>query len=77
MGKNSSLLFNSVAPIYGLFYEMQKSRYGTVIDRFSEELGLTSYDTVLDVDCGTGSLGSFLNEKSLVVTGMDPPISKN
>jgi len=72
MGKNSSLLFNSIAPIYGLFYKMQKSRYRTVIDRCSEELDLASFNTVLDVGCGTGALCSVLNEKGLVVTGIDP-----
>lgn len=72
MSKNSSLLFNSIAPVYGLFYEMQKSRYGEVIDRVSNELDLTLYDTVLDVGCGTGALCSVLNEKGLVVTGIDP-----
>ena len=72
MGKNSSLLFNSIAPIYGLFYNMQKSRYGTVIDRVSEALDLTLYDTVLDVGCGTGAMCSVLNEKGLTVIGIDP-----
>lgn len=72
MSKNSMLLFNSIAPVYGLFYEMQKSRYGEVIDRVSDELDLTLYDTVLDVGCGTGALCSVLNEKGLLVTGIDP-----
>jgi len=72
LGKNSSLLFNSIAPIYGLFYNMQKSRYRAVIDRVSESLGLASYATVLDVGCGTGALCSVLNEKGFVVTGIDP-----
>ena len=72
MGKNSNNLFNSIAPIYGLFYDMQKSRYWTVIDKASNELDLTAYDTVLDVGCGTGALCSILHEKGLVVTGIDP-----
>lgn len=72
MSKNSSLLFNLIAPIYGLFYDMQKSRYATVIDSVSEVLDLTSYDTVLDVGCGTGALCSVLKEKGLAVTGIDP-----
>ncbi|WP_373484070.1 class I SAM-dependent methyltransferase [Acetobacterium sp.] len=72
MSKNSSLLFNLIAPIYGLFYDMQKSRYGTVIDNVSDVLDLTLYDTVLDVGCGTGALCSVLKEKGLAVTGIDP-----
>jgi ubiquinone/menaquinone biosynthesis C-methylase UbiE len=72
MGKNSSFLFNSIAPIYGLFYKMQKKRYRTVIDKVSKELDLTKYDTVLDVGCGTGALCSILHEKGLTVTGIDP-----
>jgi ubiquinone/menaquinone biosynthesis C-methylase UbiE len=51
---------------------MQKRHYGTVINRVSKELDLTSYDTVLDVGCGTGALCSVLNEKGLAVTGIDP-----
>lgn len=72
MSKNSSLLFNLIAPIYGLFYDRQKSRYATVIDSVSEVLDLTSYDTVLDIGCGTGALCSVLKEKGLAVTGIDP-----
>lgn len=72
MGKNSSLLFNSIAPIYGLFYNMQKSRYRAVFDSVSESLGLTSYANVLDVGCGTGALCSVLHEKGFEVTGIDP-----
>lgn len=51
---------------------MQKNRYGEVIDRVSNELDLTLYDTVLDVGCGTGALCSVLKEKGLLVTGIDP-----
>lgn len=72
MGKNSSFLFNSIAPIYGLFYKMQKNRYGMVIDKVSDELDLSSFDNVLDVGCGTGALCSILHEMGLTVTGIDP-----
>lgn len=72
MGNNSGLLFNSIAPIYGLFYKMQKSRYGIIIDRASAEFALALHDTVLDVGCGTGALCSVLNEKGFMVTGIDP-----
>jgi len=72
MGKNSSLLFNTIAPIYGLFYKMQKKHYGRVIENVSGILDLTSYTSILDVGCGTGALCSVLNKKSLEVTGIDP-----
>jgi ubiquinone/menaquinone biosynthesis C-methylase UbiE len=72
LGKNSSLLFNMIAPVYGLFYKMQKSHYRTVIDRVSKDIDLTSYKSVLDVGCGTGALCSVLNAKGLAVTGIDP-----
>lgn len=72
MGKNSNLLFNSIAPVYGLFYEMQKKRYRGVIERVSEEIDLTLQGMVIDVGCGTGALCSVLSEKGLNVTGIDP-----
>lgn len=72
MAKNSNRLFNTIAPIYGLFYDRQKSRYRSVIDQSSEGLDLASFDTVLDVGCGTGALCSVLHGKGLAVTGIEP-----
>lgn len=72
MGKESSVLFNAIAPIYGLFYHRQKKRFQEVIDRVSSELDLSIYESILDVGCGTGALCSVLREKGLSVTGMDP-----
>jgi ubiquinone/menaquinone biosynthesis C-methylase UbiE len=72
MDRNRSLLFDSIAPIYGLFYKIQKSRYGGVVERISDELDLSSYETLLDVGCGTGALCSVLTVKGLAVTGIDP-----
>lgn len=71
-GKSTEFLFNSIAPIYGLFYERQKKRFFEVIEGVNKELDLQEYKTVLDVGCGTGSLCSVLNEKGLKVTGIDP-----
>lgn len=72
MAKNSNRLFNTIAPIYGLFYDRQKSRYRSVIDQSSKRLDLASFNTVLDVGCGTGALCSVLYEKGLAVTGIEP-----
>lgn len=71
-GKSTEFLFNSIAPIYGLFYERQKKRFFEVIEGVNKELDLQEYKTVLDVGCGTGALCSVLNEKGLKVTGIDP-----
>jgi ubiquinone/menaquinone biosynthesis C-methylase UbiE len=70
--KNSSLLFNSIAPVYGLFYKVQKKRFTEVIGSVEKELDLSSFKTIIDIGCGTGALCSVLNHKGLSVTGIDP-----
>lgn len=73
MSKNSGkLLFNLIAPIYGLFYNKQKKHYTKVLAGVKDEVDLTSYETILDVGCGTGALCAVLSEKGLKVTGIDP-----
>ena len=69
---NSSFLFNLIAPVYGLFYYRQKKRFAKVLENAKEELNLSSFHTILDVGCGTGSLCGVLNEKGLAVTGIEP-----
>lgn len=72
MGKRySNFLFNVIAPVYGLFYFMQKKRFAAVINAVANQLDLTAYKTILDVGCGTGALCSVLNENGLSVTGTD------
>ena len=70
--RNSSFLFNAIAPVYGLFYNRQKKRYRKVIRNMAKELDLASFGSILDVGCGTGSLCSVLSETGLSVTGIDP-----
>ena len=72
MDKNSNFLFNTIAPIYALFYESQKNRYRSVIEKVSDQIDLSTFDSVLDVGCGTGALCSVLHQKGLTVTGIDP-----
>lgn len=70
--KNSNILFNSIAPVYGLFYKTQKKRFAEVIEGIENEFDLSSFKTIIDIGCGTGALCSVLNEKGLTVTGIDP-----
>ncbi|MBF7096788.1 class I SAM-dependent methyltransferase [Alkalibacter mobilis] len=73
MGKRySNLLFNFIAPTYGLFYEFQKKHYDKILDVIKSEIDLTVYHNMVDVGCGTGALCSVLNEKGISVTGIDP-----
>lgn len=72
--KKSSLLFNLIAPIYGLFYNYQKSRYADIVESVKSEMDISSFRTILDVGCGTGALCSVLKDKGMDVTGIDPAI---
>ena len=70
--KEHHLLFNTIAPIYGLFFNRQKRKFSEVLDRVQPELDLTRFSTILDVGCGTGALCSVLHQKGLGVTGIEP-----
>jgi ubiquinone/menaquinone biosynthesis C-methylase UbiE len=69
--KKGSGLFNSIAPVYGLFYRIQKKRFSEVIEWVATEFDLTAFETIIDIGCGTGALCSVLSEKGLAVTGID------
>lgn len=71
MVKKEGGLFNSIAPIYGLFYNYQVNYYRKIMARVGKELNLSGYGTVIDVGCGTGALCHVLNERGLKVTGVD------
>ena len=70
--KAHHLLFNTIAPIYGLFFRRQKRMFSEVLQRVQPELDLSSFKTILDVGCGTGALCSVLHKKGLEVTGIEP-----
>lgn len=69
--KKGNVLFNIIAPVYGLFYKIQKKRFAEVIDGAVNEFNLTAFETIIDIGCGTGALCSVMSEKGLVVTGID------
>jgi len=68
----SEFIFNMIAPVYGLFYNWQKKRSAEVIEKARGILDLSSYDSIIDVGCGTGALCAVLFDKGLNVTGIDP-----
>ncbi len=70
--KNSSIIFNFIAPVYGLFYKFQKNHYSEIIDRTRKEIDISNFDRVIDIGCGTGALCSVLHENGMKVTGIDP-----
>jgi ubiquinone/menaquinone biosynthesis C-methylase UbiE len=72
INSNKHLLFDRIAPIYGLFYEYQKRRYREVLDRVQNKLNFSAYKNIIDVGCGTGALCSVLHQRGFVVTGIDP-----
>ena len=70
--KNDNFLFNTIAPVYGLFYQKQKQRYREIVRHAARELNLVGNESILDVGCGTGALCSVLHEAGFSVTGIDP-----
>ena len=70
--KKKKGVFDWIAPIYGLFYNYQKMHYKAVIDGAQDELNFSAYKNIIDVGCGTGALCSMLNQRGVVVTGVDP-----
>ena len=70
--QNGNFLFNTIAPVYGLFYQKQKQRYREIVRHAARELNLVGNESILDVGCGTGALCSVLHEAGFSVTGIDP-----
>lgn len=72
--RSENALFNSIAPVYNLFYGRQRASFSRVFGRAGWVLNLSAYDTALDVGCGPGALCSVLKENGLEVTGVDSAI---
>jgi len=72
--KKNNMLFNLIAPIYGLFYTRQKSHYTSIIESVKSEMDISAFDTIIDVGCGTGALCVVLKDKGMDVTGLDSAI---
>lgn len=73
MAKNGSeSMFNSIAPIYGLFFGYQQRQFLHALAQVKDRLDLSTCQTVLDVGCGTGALCAVLQTQGLTVTGIEP-----
>lgn len=64
-------VFDKIAPLYGLFYNMQRKSFREVLERFGDEIDFDSRKRILDVGCGTGALISVLSEGRRTVWGID------
>lgn len=69
--KRSSLLFNLIAPLYGLFFNHQRKQFFSIIENVADIIDLSQFTTAIDIGCGTGALCSVLSSKGMTVTGVD------
>ena len=65
-------IFDRIAPIYGFFYNYQRRYYKRALTGALSEVNLTTYESIVDVGCGTGALCSVLSQMGYKVTGIDP-----
>lgn len=65
-------LFDTIAPIYGLFFNFQLKYFKRIQDKANHEIDISQYNNVLDIGCGTGALCKTLYDEGLDVTGVDP-----
>jgi len=70
--KKNKGLFNRIAPVYGLFFSMQRGNFRRILKQIEGEVDLSRWESVIDVGCGTGALCSVLAEEGFAVTGVDP-----
>jgi len=70
--KGNNFLFNTIAPIYGLFFNFQVRKYRKVIK--DNRVLFNKIDTILDIGCGTGAMCYVLYEIKMNVTGVEPAI---
>ena len=66
--KKHIVLFNIIAPVYGLFFGLQKRRFSSFVKRLDEKC---ECHTILDVGFGTGALLRTLHESGKDVHGID------
>ncbi|HZJ57068.1 MAG TPA: class I SAM-dependent methyltransferase [Clostridia bacterium] len=65
------MLFDTIAPIYALFFNYQVRYYRKVLDRMKDWIDVDEHNKILDFGCGTGALSYALQERGLEVVGVD------
>jgi ubiquinone/menaquinone biosynthesis C-methylase UbiE len=64
-------LFDSIAPLYNVFFPYQVRSFRTILSRANAHLLISEGARVLDIGCGTGALALCLREQGYAVTGVD------
>ncbi len=64
-------LFNKIAKIYGLFFNIQTKEYKQIFENNIQKLNLPPNAKVLDIGCGTGANAKVLYESGYIVTAID------
>ena len=68
----STVLFNMIAPVYGLFFNRQVRHFKSIVRDNRDAFDLLRFSEILDVGCGTGALAYTLSDLGMRVIGVDP-----
>ncbi len=64
-------IFDTIAPVYSLFFHYQVKAFKTILGRAREHLLVSPGSRVLDIGCGTGALAFCLSDMGYKVTAVD------
>lgn len=64
-------IFNTIAPVYNLFYRKQYRAYCELLYKFEAKLSIPEKGSVLDIGCGTGALLNAFLTYDYDVRGVD------
>ena len=64
-------LFDTIAPVYNIFFRYQVRSFRTILSRTNGHLIIPGNARVLDIGCGTGALAFCLHNMGYRVTGVD------